>query len=263
MRKYSGKIMWFGEYTVLLGGSALIVPAPQYFGNFSHSKDKDDQLLLFFNHLKQFFSSRLDIETLDNNWQNGLFFESNIPIGYGLGSSGALTAAVYDQYFLSKPDSIIEMKQELALIESFFHGKSSGLDALVSYLNQPILVSNGDIQVIDHSLPMDWFSLVNTETGRNTNDYVQYFLAHIKPQKLKELHTIMQLTDKLIDAVLNKEKKSYTNLILQLSELQFDVFRHMILPSLILDWEKALKNKSGVLKLCGAGGGGFYLRSMV
>ncbi|NJL74492.1 MAG: hypothetical protein HC892_05065 [Saprospiraceae bacterium] len=32
----------------------------------------------------------------------GLYFESSIPIGYGVGSSGALTAALYDTFGLER-----------------------------------------------------------------------------------------------------------------------------------------------------------------
>ena len=41
-------------------------------------------------------------QRLDNDLKENLYFNSNIPQGYGLGSSGALIAAVYEKYAVSK-----------------------------------------------------------------------------------------------------------------------------------------------------------------
>lgn len=54
----------------------------------------------------------------------GLNFESNIPVGYGLGSSGALVAAIYDDFFTEKASEFSELKRDLADLESFFMKKA-------------------------------------------------------------------------------------------------------------------------------------------
>ena len=64
-----------------------------------------------------------------------MYFDSSIPQGYGVGSSGALVAAIYDQYALNKitvlenltKDKLVQLKQSLQQW-NLFHGKSSGLD---------------------------------------------------------------------------------------------------------------------------------------
>ena len=79
-----------------------------------------------------------------------MYFDSSIPQGYGVGSSGALVASIYDQYAADKitvlenltRDKLLKLKQIFALMESFFHGKSSGLDPLNSYLSLPILINS-------------------------------------------------------------------------------------------------------------------------
>ena len=85
----------------------------------------------------------------------GLYFDSSIPKGYGVGSSGALVAAIYDCYALNKitvlenltRQKLLKLKSVFSEMESFFHGKSSGLDPLNSYLSLPILISsNNNIQ---------------------------------------------------------------------------------------------------------------------
>ena len=64
-----------------------------------------------------------------------MYFDSSIPQGYGIGSSGALVASIYDQYALDKitvlenltKEKLQHLKTVFAAMESFFHGKSSGL----------------------------------------------------------------------------------------------------------------------------------------
>ena len=78
------------------------------------------------------------------------YFDSSIPQGYGVGSSGALVASIYDQYAADKitilenltRDKLLNLKAIFSLMESFFHGKSSGLDPLNSYLSLPILINS-------------------------------------------------------------------------------------------------------------------------
>src|SRR5690606_24205453 len=82
----------------------------------------------------------------------GMYFDSSIPQGYGVGSSGALVAAIYDKYAHDKitvlenltREKLLVLKSIFSEMESFFHGKSSGLDPLNSYLSIPILINSKD-----------------------------------------------------------------------------------------------------------------------
>ena len=79
---------------------------------------------------------------LHNCYIHGLYFESSIPQSYGIGSSGALCAAIYARYTteLIPPSGSItqkdikELRHIFSGIESFFHGKSSGIDPLSCYM---------------------------------------------------------------------------------------------------------------------------------
>ncbi|WP_436570317.1 GHMP family kinase ATP-binding protein, partial [Klebsiella pneumoniae] len=76
---------------------------------------------------------------LSRELDKGLFFRSDIPQGFGLGSSGALVAAIFLRY-LDKAgdfkdelkhltmDRIQNLKSYLGALEGYFHGKSSGID---------------------------------------------------------------------------------------------------------------------------------------
>ncbi len=93
-----------------------------------------------------------NLEVLKTDVERGMYFDSSIPQGYGVGSSGALVAAIYDKYADNKitvlenltREKLLQLKNIFSQMESFFHGKSSGLDPLNSYLSIPILINSKD-----------------------------------------------------------------------------------------------------------------------
>ena len=142
---YFAKILLFGEYGIIRDTMGLSIPYRNFWGNLSlPSKDSNENHLRSNNELKKFFShlkelevngsliASLRLEELSKDLQDGLYFESTIPQGYGVGSSGALVAAVYDRYSNNQltldngisPDSIQKVKECLGQMESYFHGKS-------------------------------------------------------------------------------------------------------------------------------------------
>ena len=80
--------------------------------------------------------------------ENTLTIDSNIPIGYGLGSSGAVTACIYERYAV-KTTKQETTRTRLAQMESFFHGKSSGIDPWVSYSQQSWLFQGNALHAAD------------------------------------------------------------------------------------------------------------------
>ena len=96
----------------------------------------------------------MDLSKLRQDTENGMYFDSSIPQGYGVGSSGALVAAIYDKYAIDKitvlenltKEKLLKLKAIFGEMESFFHGKSSGLDPLNSYLSLPILINKNNIE---------------------------------------------------------------------------------------------------------------------
>ena len=101
---------------------------------------------------------KLNLAGLEEDLDKRLYFDSSIPQGFGVGSSGALCAALYDRYAVDKispdeqaaKDSILRLKKMFSGMESYFHGKSSGLDPLICYLNIPILIrSLEDLGTVD------------------------------------------------------------------------------------------------------------------
>jgi mevalonate kinase len=90
-----------------------------------------------------------DLAELKSDVETGMYFDSSIPQGYGVGSSGALVAAIYDRYAQDKitvlenltREKLLQLKNIFSQMESFSR-KSSGLDPLNSYLSIPILINS-------------------------------------------------------------------------------------------------------------------------
>ena len=124
---------------------------------------------------------------LDSDIENGLYFESTIPESYGLGSSGAVVAAIYESYKqeVGVDLEINDLKLILSNIESFFHGQSSGIDPLSCYVQKPLLVeSKNSINTIDIP-PQNINSkrtlfLLDTECKGNTQGLVEIFLNKLR-----------------------------------------------------------------------------------
>lgn len=122
----------------------------------------------------------LDLNRFRQDLENGLYFNSNIPQSYGLGSSGCLCAAVADRYGKNLSGNPALLRDLFIQMESFFHGSSSGLDPLVSYLNKPLhLIHEGEPKVLENNIVLEneWYhiSLVDSGIPRNTKEWVKIF----------------------------------------------------------------------------------------
>ncbi|MDA0331048.1 MAG: mevalonate kinase, partial [Bacteroidetes bacterium] len=165
-KKFYSKILLFGEYGVISNSNALSIPFEKFYGylnksDFLNNEEKISnsnilELYEFITHTE--IKEIIDLNFFKNDLEKGLHFVSSIPIGSGLGSSGALVASVFDSYY--KKDiinlNIEEIKNLLSIIESKFHGKSSGLDPSVSLFNSPIFYSNKQIKLIDKIHPKNF-----------------------------------------------------------------------------------------------------------
>ena len=153
----------------------------------------------------------------------------------------------------------------MALIESHFHGSSSGLDPLVSFTGKAILKEHGKgfHTVTLPQPPKNEYALFLLDTGRSrkTEPLVNLFLEKCKNEEYSRFceDTLAPLTDSCIQDYLNGDRASLWNHFAELSHLQHEHF-HPMIPKLYQDlWEQGLKEKDFSLKLCGAGGGGFLL----
>lgn len=268
--KYASKLLLFGEHTVLKGSQALAMPFPRFFGQWRYNNAVDQRLVAFAAYLQEaYFQRELKLADFKTDLYRGLYFDSNIPIGYGLGSSGALCAALYDVYAYQKIPTtdaarFQEIRNILAQMERFFHGASSGTDPLISYLRQPVLIHpHGQIAAV--SLPgfSPDFTLFLLDTGiaRQASEWIHFF-----SEKCKDTATGKAVDEALVPAV-NDAIQAFlaanwiacSDAIVRISHLQFTHFREMITLPFQKLWQQGLDTALFSLKLCGAGGGGFIL----
>ena len=279
--EYFSKILWLGEHTVNIGSNALAAPFKDFSGRWkmaiSGSDDQQRHLRGFcdyLEHLDRKGTSKVavDWQSFRQDLDKGLFFDSDIPVGYGLGSSGALCAAVYDRYCSAPIDRyettrFPELKEQLAQLESFFHGASSGTDPLICYLDQPVLLlAGGGIRMVKlPPLPAEGgyrFFLLDTRIARQTGPLVNYFLERCRtaPDFNTALNTqLIPCTNHAIEALINGNWPALAAYWHKISAFQRTHLERMIPENFLPVWDAGLRSDLFRFKLCGAGGGGFLL----
>ena len=273
---YPSKLLLFGEYIIIRGAAALAIPLPYYSGSWKvevdHNKAKQQQGLLkeFGNYLKSnksLTSQLFDFQAFEQALKKGMYFDSSIPTGYGLGSSGALCAAVYDHFYTDKikgetNTERAQLKQLFSWMESFFHGSSSGIDPLVCYLQQGLLIKETHLNIVQTpSLKQYHFFLLNTKKSRSTSPLVQQFLTDCKDETYATAidRGLLQVNEEAIQASLEGDEERLVSAFSKISAFQEKYFQKMIPKELCAAWQQGLQTEVYYLKLCGAGGGGFML----
>ncbi|HAZ13318.1 MAG TPA: mevalonate kinase [Bdellovibrionales bacterium] len=234
----------------------------------------DSELRAFASYLRELKNKKsllaaLDMDTLEFDIGQGLFFESTIPQGFGVGSSGALCASIFDVYqrdkSINQSTNLLILREILGQMEAHFHGASSGLDPLICFLDKPLLLlDKNSIEVA--TLPVynhgqGGIFLLNTHRPRRTEPLVHLFLEKCKDRSYQnnELPDLISATNSCIQAFLEGSVGPLIENFKRLSEVQFVSLRPMI-PGLFQNlWQKGLEEEKFFLKLCGAGGGGFLL----
>lgn len=279
-RRYNGKLILFGEYSMIFGSEALLIPYASAFGEWSsvinrpseRAFDSNKNLFKFYDYLKKDDKFRvLDLRRFEMELNAGLFFDSNIPLGYGVGSSGALVAATYDRYKLIEIQDIGKLKSFLAEMENCFHGNSSGIDPLQCYYGKPFILSQQmadnnkktSVAILDSDfMPEDiHIFLIDTKIKSPTAPLVNRFkeLRNDSQYLQKFDNEYVPLVSECICSLINKGDDNFYSNLSQLSKLQLELLSHTI-PEPTKEFFLTDINKEGFqVKLCGAGGGGFLL----
>ena len=270
-KRYNSKILLFGEYTVLNGTKALAIPFDKFYGTWiyekNHSSNLEIQKLKQY-LLKIYYDGKLpnfDFDDLEYHIAKGLAFDSSIPQGYGLGSSASVTAAIFDGFRKEKEQlTINELRTVLGLIESCYHGSSSGLDPLVSFLNQPVLIHDADhVELIDeqNSNIDSSLYLLDTKMPRRTAPLVDAYLATFQKSEefRKRIDEISEINNHLIDDYLTNDISSFINNFQKLSWAQYNYLSILIPEVYRRIWKQGHDTCSFDMKICGAGGGGFMM----
>lgn len=275
-KQYNGKLILFGEYSMIYGSEALIVPYKSVYGEWSSvinrpsekAYESNKEIRKLYDYLYDNDDFRiLDLRRFGMELDAGLFFDSNIPLGYGVGSSGALVAAIYDRYKLIEINDISKLKEFLAKMESFFHGSSSGIDPLQCYIGKPFLLRQEDRKSIIKVLNDDFISndihifLIDSKIKSPTAPLVKHFkeLREDIVYLNKFNNEYIPLVTDCIKTLINNNNDDFFTSLSQLSKLQLELLTHTI-PNDTRELFLKDINKDGFqVKLCGAGGGGYLL----
>lgn len=280
---FYSKILLFGEYGIIKDSKGLSIPYNFYNGalksdkNLSGSaKASNETLAKFLDYLRSMDTSLVtfNIEALIKDISYGMYFDSSIPQGYGVGSSGALVAAIYDKYAHEKitvlenltREKLLTLKAIFSEMESFFHGKSSGLDPLNSYLSLPILINSKD-HIEATGIPSQNASgkgavfLLDSGIVGETAPMVQIFMDKMKQEGFRKMlkNQFIKHTDACVEDFLKGDLKSLFQNTKQLSKIVFNHFKPMIPKKFHQIWQAGIDSNSYYLKLCGSGGGGYIL----
>jgi mevalonate kinase len=283
---FYSKILLFGEYGIIKDSKGLSIPYNFFKGalktdeNPSEEAKKSNQSLReFVSYLETLSNENGDLvsfnlETLWKDVDSGMYFDSSIPQGYGIGSSGALVAAIYDKYAQDKitvlenltREKLLKLKSIFGAMESFFHGNSSGLDPLNSYLSLPILINSKD-NIESANIPSQntegkgaVFLLDSGSTGE-TAPMVQLFMEKMKQEGFRSMlkNQFIKHTDACVEDFINGNVKSLFGNLKQLSNVVLDNFKPMIPAKFHQLWQQGIETNDYYLKLCGSGGGGYIL----
>lgn len=287
---FYAKIMLFGEYSVIWDSMGLTIPYTRFTGELSFINDEQyteyefaqessKHLRDYLGFLKELQDSRdfpvkFDLARFERDINRGLYFESNIPQGYGIGSSGALVAAIYDQYVIRKgrtkhiytSTEISKLKERFSRMESYFHGISSGLDPLLCYIRHPLLIRNKSL-IETVSIPGDKFGknsaifLIDTGVLGKTGPLVNLFYEKCRDEQYMDLvqHVFIPANNGCIETFLAGSMKDFFRHLAELSSFQFLYLSEMIPEKMKPIWKAGLERDDYKLKLCGSGGGGFLL----
>jgi mevalonate kinase len=278
---FFGKLLLFGEYSVLAGGQAFTVPLKAFWGKLDFYDENiiasNPDVAASAEDLKQFFvflrksphpyAFHPDLDRLAIDLERGMYFNSNIPRGYGAGSSGALVAAIFHKYFhpvseRNHPEdftTIKHLKIQLAQMESFFHGKSSGIDPLSSFLGRPIILyGQGNISLMETGPISERWFLTDTGFPRKTGSMVNAYEEMLQSGEL-DAEKLKILNNSTLNAFISGDKDALSVQLDQLSRFQLQYMKKMIPLQLQDWWEEGLAEGIFQLKLCGSGGGGFNI----
>lgn len=269
---YWSKVILFGEYSMIFDSTALVLPLKLFSAKWNADRGRSREFMSFsrkelsrfcgFLRGEERFSNVIDLDVLEEDLQKGWYLDSDVPVGYGLGSSGTVVAAVYDRYAKTPVRDLMRLKDLFSQMESFFHGSSSGIDPLQCYLGRPFRITAEGAELLADGFLKNRLQicLIDTEMKSDTKPLVEYF----KRQREKEEYLRDFQRDYLpyvkgcMDAVIQGDTDCFFKRLQKLTSAQRVFFSPMIPDPVAELFEHTYDFRFGV-KILGSGGGGYIL----
>lgn len=270
--KYWSKVILFGEYSMIFDSKALLVPLKRFSAEWAREWRASEEAICFSRHeLSSFseflrtdgrFSRDIDIGAIEKDLRDGWWLASDVPVGYGLGSSGTVVAAVYDRYARDRIKDVMRLKELFSQMESYFHGSSSGIDPLQCYLGKPFRITAEGIDLLDEEVFNNGIDicLIDTKVKSSTKPLVEYFKRQRENEAyLADLHKCyLPNVGACIDAMIQGDIDTFFMSLKKLTAAQCLFFGPMIPQHTAALFESTYDFRFGV-KINGAGGGGYML----
>jgi mevalonate kinase len=275
-KRYYAKVMLAGEYGVIAGSEGITVPFRKFSARLAvREGDTQDpmiinsvsslrKLLIYIRSLpKNSFYASPDTEEFEGILKKGYYIDSSIPHGYGIGSSGAVSALVYDRFFNKEKElTLQQQRKDLATLESCFHGKSSGVDAMTCYTESPLhFLPDGEIRRLetDPLTPRGGYRFFLLDSGQvfDTAPLVRLFLEKMKNKDFAKMikGDYAGLIQKLIGTLNGSADYDPALIFRAISDLQWNHFLPMIPENMKEAWINGQVSNIYYLKLNGSGGG--------
>jgi mevalonate kinase len=277
-KKYHAKLMLAGEYGVILGSEAITVPLEMFHARLARREEappgEEEKITASVNSIRDLityvrslppksFHATPESGKFDQLLKSGVYIASSIPGGYGIGSSGAVSALLYDQFF--RGNGALDLKQkrkDLSTIESFFHGKSSGVDPMTCYTGTPLhFLPDGEIREVEtnplHPGQGYRFFLLDSGVLLSTGPLVRVFMEKMRDALFSEVirGDYFNLISKFIGAITGRSAADPALIFRAISDLQWNHFREMIPEQMEEAWIDGQVSNTYYLKLNGSGGG--------
>jgi mevalonate kinase len=209
--------------------------------------------------------SPIQADRIIKDIEEGWVYQSDIPIGYGLGSSGAFVAALYDRYLAPGEMNVpLTSLGVLSKMEEYFHGTSSGMDPLVSYAQSAVYKDeNGIFQTIADPgwAPEFQVYLLDSGTGRSTGPLVSRYKQKLEDDDFKRRieNDFIPVVEHAIHFYLSGSFQMLEEYLQMISQFQREYFSMFIPDEVQQRWDKWMTLPGVYVKFCGAGGGGYFL----
>ena len=270
--RYYSKVILFGEYSMIFDATALMIPLTKFSAQWRFAPHLDANggaasnasLKRFSDYLSTLddVNDIIDLQRFNRDLRYNLILDSNVPSGYGLGSSGTLVAAVYDGYAKQKTDDLLRLKTLFGKMESYFHGSSSGIDPLQCYVGKPFKITPEGAQLLsDDFLKKDiHICLIDSKIKSNTKPLVDHFKRQREDTVFlnRFQSEYVPCVTSCIVSMIQGNTNLFFKSLKQLTKGQLAFLRPMITDNTLDLFTTDYDFHFGV-KISGSGGGGYVL----
>lgn len=267
-----GKAILAGEHAVIRGYPAIVFPVPARSLHLRYTKTNeaatstfkgkhgDELKLLFWGVIER----ACEMTGLRRDSIRGHFeIENSIPVGAGMGASGALCVAVGRWFEWREKVSATELHEFCRQLENLFHGESSGLDVAVAASSYGLrFVRGGSRSRIALAWKPQWFVSYSGQRGITSECVARVKALHERdPERGRRIDEQMRDAVVIAEAALLKFDDGSFSELARAIELACSCFVQWDLVNGEIGTHMQMLRSRGAVavKPTGSGEGGFVL----